>query len=76
MTTQRGPFLTKQQAAQYCGYSVDYFHKLMKQHNLPLYGPKKNRIALSDLEKFMLNPRTFESSYKSEHKALVRMPEV
>lgn len=62
----RGPFFDLAGAAKYCGYSdPQHFARLMKEHGtVPRRGPCNNRYAASDLDAWMVNPLTFESSPK------------
>lgn len=53
-------YVTKHNAAIYCGYNPDYFLKLMKKYDLPKYGPKYNRYKLVDLDEWMKDPSKYE----------------
>lgn len=61
----QGPFFTLAKAAEYCGYSPDGFHRLLKGYSMPKFGPRKNRYARSVLDAFMESPDTFKKSDSS-----------
>lgn len=56
------PYLTLAKAANYCGYkSAKHFWRLLREYNLPRYGPNQNRYRISDLDTWMENPEAFKS---------------
>lgn len=58
--TVQGPFLTKAQAAEYCGYApTTWENKVESVYDIPRHGPKKNRYARSVLDLFMATPDAF-----------------
>lgn len=57
-----GPFLNLAAAAAYCGWAPRYFAKLLKEYDLPRFGPRKNRFATTVLDAFMSAPETFKST--------------
>lgn len=69
----QGPFFTKQEAAKYLGYKPSYFVKLLKEYNIPRYGPAKTRFAKSVLDMFMIYPEKFR---KQKTKAYGRQPQL
>ena len=54
-----GPFFTRGQAAEFCGYAQSYFSKLLRKYDIPKFGPKGNRFDRATLLKFMENPDGF-----------------
>ena len=59
-------WLTSSQAAEYCGYSVKSFRKMVKKYQVPRYGPKRNRYDRWDLDTWMQDPNVFlRKSYVS-----------
>lgn len=50
-----GPFYNQITAADYCGYSVDYFRRLEKMFPVRRSGINKNRYARADLDEWMIN---------------------
>lgn len=58
--TVQGPFFTKAQAAEYCGYALTTWeNKVEIAYDIPRHGPKKNRYARSVLDLFMATPDGF-----------------
>lgn len=57
----KGPFFTKAQAAEYCGYALTTWeNKIQPLYDIPRHGPKRNRYARSILDAFMEHPEVFE----------------
>jgi len=54
-----GPYLTAKQAAKYIGYSLQVFYKLVRDYQIPKYGPSRNRYRQLDLDNFMESPYCF-----------------
>lgn len=54
-------YLNIKSAAVYCGYSASYFPHALEKYKIPRYGPKKNRLKISDLDLWMKNPEIFKS---------------
>ncbi|WP_449246279.1 DNA-binding protein [Desulfarculus baarsii] len=55
-----GPFLNLTAAAAYCGWAPRYFAKLLKEYDVPRFGPRKNRFATTVLDAFMATPEAFK----------------
>ncbi|MFW5489062.1 MAG: DNA-binding protein [Desulfovibrio sp.] len=56
----RPEYLNLKNAAVYCGYnSARSFSNLIKEYELPKYGPNRNRYKVSDLDDFMESPTSF-----------------
>ena len=66
----KGPFYTKKEAARYCGYAPDTFAKIIREYDLPRYGPKRNRFAQSILDLFMEEPDMFRKMGKTRRTPL------
>jgi len=59
-------------AADYCGYSYETFRKIIREYQLPKYGPRRNRFSVHDLDEFMVEPEQF--TVQSNRKAGRRKP--
>lgn len=57
----RERYRTTEEAAEYIGYSVRHFRRLVEKHSIPAFGPELNRFKLADLDTFMENPEAFKS---------------
>lgn len=56
-----GPYLSLAEAAKYCGYkSAKHFWSLLRQCDVPRYGPNENRYRVADLDDWMQNPKVFK----------------
>jgi len=56
----RPEYLNLKEAAVYCGYrNAKSFSKLIKDYELPKYGPRRNRYKVSILDEFMESPTSF-----------------
>lgn len=55
-------YLNIKEAATYCCYHYAYFGRIMDCYQVPKYGPKKNRLKISDLDAWMKNPQIFKST--------------
>ncbi len=55
-------YLRASEAAEYIGYSVRHFRRLVEQYSIPAFGPELNRFKPADLDTFMENPHAFISS--------------
>ena len=62
MVSCLGPFYDLKHAAEYCGYSISYFSKIVRKKSIKRYGPSQSRFARADLDRFMANPESFSSS--------------
>jgi hypothetical protein len=61
------PWLNSDEAAKYTGYSVESFRDLVKEYQIPRYGPARRQYCKDDLDEFMREPDCFKST--SEHRA-------
>lgn len=59
MIEMNGPYLNLKDASTYCGYKPRTFSDLVKQYNIPKYGPKRNKFSTTDLDNFMENTVIF-----------------
>lgn len=57
--TVEGPFFTTEKAAEYCGYRKSTFRDLLKDYELPRFGPRKTKYARTVLDAFMATPEAF-----------------
>lgn len=57
-----GPFFDSQKAAEYCGYAPGTFERIVREYDIPKYGPRKNRFAKSVLDAWMRSPETFKKN--------------
>lgn len=57
----RERYHTTEEAAEYIGYSVRHFRRLVEKHSIPAFGPESNRFKLADLDTFMENSNAFKS---------------
>lgn len=60
MLSVQGPFMPLADAAEYCGYAVGTFERILREYDVPRHGPKKNRLAKSTLDAWMASPETFK----------------
>ena len=58
-------YLNIKEAAKYCCYNAAYFGRVMETYKIPKYGPKKNRIKITDLDAWMKNPEIFIHVYNN-----------
>lgn len=56
----RERYRNTEEAAEYIGYSVRHFRRLVKEYGIPAFGPELNRFKLADLDTFMENPNAFK----------------
>lgn len=54
-----GPYYNLKDAAAYCGWAPDTFRRMMRDYDIPRYGPRETRFAQSTLDRFMAQPRDF-----------------
>ncbi len=52
-------YLTYKEAAEYLGYSTGYFRRLVRNYDIPSYGPGNNRFRKMELDKWMENKDIF-----------------
>lgn len=52
-------WLNTRQAAEYCGYNVSHFRRLVREYNVRRYGPGKNRFDRLELDEWMRDPEYF-----------------
>ena len=57
-----GPFFNSQRAAKYCGYAPGTFERILREYQIPKFGPRKNRFAKSVLDAWMLDPEAFKKN--------------
>jgi hypothetical protein len=55
----QGPYLNLKDASTYCGYKPRTFSDIVKQYNIPKYGPRRNKFSVSDLDIWMQNTVIF-----------------
>ena len=71
-----GPFFTTEKAAEYCGYRKSTFRDLLKDYELPKFGPRKTKFARTVLDAFMATPEVFlrgAGSYRNRKPGLVQV---
>jgi hypothetical protein len=52
-------WLKSEEAATYCGFSLDHFTTLARRYHLPKHGPGNKRFDRSELDRWMLEPQCF-----------------
>ena len=57
-----GPFFNSQKAAEYCGYAPGTFERILREYDIPKFGPRKNRFAKSVLDAWMGAPEAFQKN--------------
>lgn len=57
-----GPFFNLANAANYCGYAIGTFERIVREYDIPRYGPKRNRYARSVLDAWMHSPEAFKKN--------------
>jgi len=55
----KGPYFPPGKAAEYCGMAPSTFREEIRGAGLPMYGPKRNRYAAEDLDRWMRDPFAF-----------------
>ena len=61
------PWLTYQEAADYCGWSVAHLRKLVSAGEIPVYGkPRVRRFRRDMLDLFLTNPDAAMREFRSE----------
>ncbi len=66
-------YLSLKCAAYYCDYKPRYFGRLIREYQIPRYGPKRNKFSKADLDTFMQNPSAYvaHGSTRSKWKMVV-----
>jgi len=59
MTTEKRKLLSTKEAAEYLGFKLSYFRKMMMKHTIPMYKPggKLCFFDPEDLDKFLRSTR-------------------
>lgn len=73
MANGLGPFYDLERAAEYCGYSISYFAKLIRKKSIKRYGPSQSRFARADLDRFMANPSNFSSTLEMKPRTPIEL---
>jgi len=60
-------YFTAKEAAKYLGYSVKTFYVLVRDYQIPRYGPSRNRYKKTDLDRFMESPSCFYVERTTAH---------
>lgn len=69
-----GPFFSLTDAAKYCDYALGTFERILRDYDLPKYGPKKNRFAKSILDEWMVTPEVFKKNSRPKPRRRVPKP--
>ena len=64
----QGPFYAIKDAAKYCGYKPRTFAAMIREYNMPKHGPRKNRLAKSILDAWMVAPESFRREEKPRNR--------
>lgn len=68
-----GPYMSMSAAAAYCGYSKDRFRKVVRDYELPKYGPHRNRFSPVDLDTWMSDPNSFKIRTQRRHHKIMKL---
>ncbi len=68
-----GPYLPLPKAAEYCGYSTDRFRKIVRDYELPKYGPHRNKFSPVDLDLWMHDPESFKVREKRRSRKIMKL---
>jgi excisionase family DNA binding protein len=61
------PWLTYQQAAEYCGWSITYVRNLVSAGQIPVYGrPRVRRFRRDMLDLFLTDPDAAMRKFRAE----------